>query len=110
MYTKSNFNKNADLVKYASNAYGLELDGRQSMDSLLVELNKAREKTLGIDKGDDMAQSNEQNNPQTKPTESVESQGENKPEKKKKRAYIKERSGSLIVSKGIDVLRKKRGG
>lgn len=48
MYTKDSFPSNAVLTKYAQDKYGIELDGRSSMDKLLNQLNEAQKNQTGL--------------------------------------------------------------
>lgn len=95
MYTKESFSSNAELTKYAFEKYGLELDGRSSMEKLLNELNEAQSKQSGLQVPDNEVSKKDEVN--------TESSDESKPKAPKKVTF-----GNDPVGKGLALLRKRR--
>lgn len=89
MYTKESFESNSELTKYAQEKYGITLDGRSSMDSLLEDLNKAA-----------IEHEQKQN-----PPEMQKPKTEKKPKDKKSLVFRDD-----PVGKGLALLHKRRGG
>ncbi|ENC6723354.1 hypothetical protein [Vibrio harveyi] len=95
MYTKESFSSNAELTKYALDKYGLELDGRSSMDKLLNELNEAQSKQPGLQVPDKEIPKKDETNP--------DSAVDEQPEKPKEVTF-----GNDPVGKGLALLQKRR--
>lgn len=92
MYTKESFESNSELTKYAQEKYGITLDGRSSMDSLLEDLNKAA------------IEHEQKQNPPT-PPEPQKPKTEKKPKDKKPLVFRDD-----PIGKGLALLHKRRGG